>query len=77
MTTTRSRWTAFHGLVRMSLGVALIVHEGMIREQAQLDVIAAGLSLLVLPEAVKFDRWMARLRALAAAEAEDQDQAAP
>ena len=69
MTTSRSRWTALHGLVRLSLGAALLVHEGMVRERAQWDVLVAGLGLLTLPDAVRFDRWMGRLRALAASEA--------
>lgn len=69
----------FHGLVRMLLGVALLVNEAIVREEAQIDVLAAGLSLLVLPEAVRFDRWMARLRALAveAVADTDEDQSAP
>ena len=76
MTTSRSRWTALHGLVRLSLGAALIVHEGMVRERAQWDVLVAGLGLLTLPDAVRFDRWMGRLRALATAET-NQDEEPP
>jgi len=76
VTTSRSRWTALHGLVRLSLGAALIVHEGMVRERAQWDVLVAGLGLLTLPDAVRFDRWMGRLRALAAAET-NQDEEPP
>lgn len=73
--TKRSRWVALHGLVRLSLGVALIVNEGIVRPQAQIDVLATGLSLLVLPEAVRFDRWLIRARKMAEAATSDEDQA--
>lgn len=71
MTRRRPSFAALSAVVRLSLGVALVVHEGMIREQAQLDVLFLGASLLALPEAVKFDRWLTRLRALAVADEEE------
>lgn len=76
MTSRRARVSlqGVSALVRLSLGVALVVNEGLIRETAQLDVLAAGLGLLAMPEAYKFDRWLARLRALAAAEVAEQER---
>jgi hypothetical protein len=70
----RLYFPAFSALVRLGLGVALVVNEGLIRETAQLDVLAAGLGLLLTPEAVKFDRWLSRLRAMAAAEVAAEEE---
>lgn len=51
-------WTTFSRFVRLTLGVALIVNEGMVRTSAQWDVLMVGLGLLTGPEAIRFDRWL-------------------
>lgn len=70
------------GWARVGLGVALFIHEGMVRESAQPEVLIAAGGLLLMPEAKKFDQWYRRLRAMAAAtvaadEAETEEEPAP
>lgn len=53
-------WLTVSRSVRLALGVALIVNEGIIRPTAQLDVLATGIGLLGLPDVVRFDRWLSK-----------------
>jgi hypothetical protein len=72
------RWVTFERAIRFALGAALIIHEGIIRPTAQVEVLATGLGLLAAPDLIRFDRWMERLRQAAtlspSQRSQDQDQ---
>lgn len=46
--------------VRFLLGCGLIIHEAIIRQNAQPYVLACALGLLGLPDMLRLDRWLDR-----------------
>ena len=55
-------WVTIERVSRFSLGVALIAWHGFAKEVPSRDVLATGLALLALPDLVRFDRWLDRMR---------------
>jgi hypothetical protein len=56
----RISWTTFERAVRFLLGVGLIVYEVLQPEPAQVEVLVVAVALLGLPDAIRFDRWIAK-----------------